>query len=69
MVWTVLSHPAHSPDLAPSNYHLFGCVKDALRGHHSADDNKLKQIFCHVLQSQGGEFYNNGKNVLEMKKT
>jgi hypothetical protein len=22
-----------------------------------------------VLQSQGGEFYNNGKNVLEMKKT
>jgi len=30
--FTVLEHPAYSPDLAPSNYHLFGPLKDALRG-------------------------------------
>jgi hypothetical protein len=49
MGWTVLPHPAHNPDLAPSNYHLFGSVKDTLHGHHFADDNELKQSFCDVL--------------------
>jgi histone-lysine N-methyltransferase SETMAR len=27
----VLEHPRYSPDLAPSDYHLFGLLKDALR--------------------------------------
>jgi hypothetical protein len=40
---TVLSQPAHSPDLAPSDYHLFGPVKDALRTRHFADDSELKR--------------------------
>jgi hypothetical protein len=57
MGWTVLPHPAHSPHLAPSDYHLFNFVKNALHGHHFADDNKLKQSFHDVLQSQGKEFY------------
>lgn len=28
--WELLPHPSYSPDLAPSNYHLFRCLKDAL---------------------------------------
>jgi hypothetical protein len=32
--WELLSHPSYSPDLAPSHYHLFGPLKDHLRGHH-----------------------------------
>jgi hypothetical protein len=48
---TVLPYPTHSPDLAPSDYHLFGPVKDALCGCHFADDNELKQSFHDVLQS------------------
>jgi histone-lysine N-methyltransferase SETMAR len=56
MGWTVLPHPAHSPDLAPSDYHMFGPVKDALRGCHFADDNELKQSFRDVLRSRGREF-------------
>jgi hypothetical protein len=40
---TVVPHPAHSPDLAPSNYHLFSPVRDALRGRHFADYSELKQ--------------------------
>ena len=28
----VLEHRAYSPDLAPSNYHLFGPLKNALQG-------------------------------------
>ena len=26
--WTVLPHPAYSPDLAPSDFHIFGPLKD-----------------------------------------
>jgi histone-lysine N-methyltransferase SETMAR len=28
--WEVLSHSPYSPDLAPSNYHLFGFVKNQM---------------------------------------
>jgi hypothetical protein len=57
---TVLPHPAHSPDLAPSNYRLFGPVRDALRGRHFVDDNELKQSFRDELQSGGRAFYSTG---------
>jgi hypothetical protein len=43
-----------------SDYHLFGPVKNVLRGHHFSDDGELKQSFCDVLQSQGRELYNIG---------
>jgi len=29
----VLVHPPYSPDLVPSDYHVFGPLKEALRGH------------------------------------
>jgi hypothetical protein len=28
---TVLPHPLYSPDLAPSDFHLFGALKNAVR--------------------------------------
>jgi transposase len=40
MGWTVLPHPPYSPDLAPSDLHLFGSLKDALRGTHFEDDEQ-----------------------------
>jgi hypothetical protein len=43
VVWTVLAHPSYSPDLAPSDLHIFGCVKDALRGCRFAEVEGLKQ--------------------------
>jgi histone-lysine N-methyltransferase SETMAR len=64
MGWTVLPHPAHSPDLAPSNYHLFGPVKNVLCKRHFADDNELKRSFHDVFRSQGREFHNTGKKYL-----
>ncbi|GFR65828.1 transposase [Elysia marginata] len=30
--WEILPHPAHSPDLAPSDFHLFGPLKLHLGG-------------------------------------
>jgi hypothetical protein len=39
---SVLPHPPCSPDLAPSDFHLFGPPKDALRGRCFADDGELQ---------------------------
>jgi hypothetical protein len=60
MAWTVLPHPAHSPDLSPSDNHLFGPVREALRGRHFADGNELKHSFRDVPRSRDREFYNTG---------
>jgi hypothetical protein len=51
MGWTLLPHSAHSPNLAPSSYHMFGPVSDALHGRHFADDNEVKQTFHDVPRS------------------
>jgi hypothetical protein len=38
----VLMHPPYNPDLASSDCHMFGPLKDALRGCHFAKDPEVK---------------------------
>jgi hypothetical protein len=38
----VLKHSPHSPDLAPSNYQLFGPLRDTLRGCHFVTYHEVK---------------------------
>jgi hypothetical protein len=38
----VLDHPAYSPDLVPSDYHLFGPLQDASRGRRFTSDEEVK---------------------------
>ena len=40
--WTVIPHPSYSPDLAPSDFHLFRPLKDFLRGQYFTNDSELK---------------------------
>ncbi|UYV61995.1 hypothetical protein LAZ67_1007370 [Cordylochernes scorpioides] len=42
-----LIHPPYSPDLAPSNYYLFGHLKRFLRGMTSKTDNEVKNEKSH----------------------
>jgi histone-lysine N-methyltransferase SETMAR len=58
--WTVLSHPPYSPDLAPSDFHLFVLLKDALRGRRFADDDELKHSVSEELRRFSKEFYATG---------
>jgi len=39
----VLKHPPYSPDLAPSDFHLFGPMKEHLRGQMFADDDEVME--------------------------
>jgi hypothetical protein len=40
----VLDHPAYSPDLAPSDYNLFGPLKDALRDRRFTSDEEVEEV-------------------------
>ena len=60
MGWEVLPHPPYSPDLAPSDYHLFGFVKNQMRSHHYETNEALQTAVCQCLQAAGTEFYRKG---------
>ena len=40
--WEVLPHPPYSPDLAPSDFHLVGPLKEFLGGQHFGTDDEVK---------------------------
>ena len=42
--WTTILHPPYSPDLAPSDFHLFGPFKESLRGRHFSSDEEVKLL-------------------------
>ena len=58
--FTVLEHPAYSPDLAPSDYHLFGQLKVALRGRRFTSDEGVKKAVHEWLAAQPKTFFSEG---------
>ncbi|PNF17980.1 hypothetical protein B7P43_G17450 [Cryptotermes secundus] len=59
--WTVLPHPPYSPNLAPSDFHLFGPMKDGLRGQHFPDNDAVIVAVRKWLASAGADF--NGRGI------
>lgn len=41
--WELFEHPPYSPDLAPSDFHLFPKLKDFLGGSRYGSDDELKE--------------------------
>jgi histone-lysine N-methyltransferase SETMAR len=58
--WTVLPHPPYSPDLAPSNYHLFSPLKDAVRGKKFQGDEEVISEVKRLLRQRPAEWYREG---------
>lgn len=56
----VLPHPPYSPDLAPSDFYLFGNLKSNLRGTHFESDESLKMAVTQWFESQTEDFYKTG---------
>jgi len=59
--WEQMDHPPYSPDLAPSDYHLFPHLKNFLGGQRFDDDHDLKDAVQKWLTSQAATFYEEGK--------
>ena len=52
-----LDHPPYSPDLAPSNYHLFPGLKKQMKGHHFSSDAEIIAAAETWLDGQISEFF------------
>jgi histone-lysine N-methyltransferase SETMAR len=52
-----IPHPAYSPDLTPSDYHVFGPLKEALGGKKFSTDDEIKWAVHRWLRSQSEEFF------------
>ena len=62
--WTVLSHVPYSPDLAPSDFRLFGALKEIFRGQHFVDNNVVIDAVKNWTATVGREFYQRGIQAL-----
>lgn len=67
--WEVLPHPPYSPDLAPSDFHLFGPLKEAHRGIHFEDEEAVKTSVRRWLRKQDHAFYRSGIHALVKRWT
>lgn len=58
--WDVLSHPPYSPDLVPSDYHLFRSMQNSLNGKifNNADD--VRSHLIQFFNSKDQTFYERG---------
>jgi len=52
-----LDHPPYSPDLAPSDYHLFPGLKKQLKGRHFSSDVEVIAAAETWLDGQPSEFF------------
>jgi histone-lysine N-methyltransferase SETMAR len=58
--WKVFEHPAYSPDLAPSDFHLFPKWKELLGGRRFKSDEEVKDAFKEWLKGLAAEVYDEG---------
>ncbi|KAJ4450280.1 hypothetical protein ANN_01700 [Periplaneta americana] len=59
--WELFVHPPYSPDLAPSDFHVFLHLKKFLSsGERFGNDEELKTSVTRWFHSQAAEFYDRG---------
>ena len=60
----MIPHPPYSPYLAPSDYRLFGPMKEGLWGNRYGNDNEVKTAVLNRHRQQPAEFCNSGTHAL-----
>jgi hypothetical protein len=62
--WEQFDHPPYSPDLAPSDFHVFLHLKTFLGGWWFHDDKVVKEAVNTWFASQVASFYDAGVQKL-----
>lgn len=58
--WEMMPHPAYSPDLSPTDFHLFRSLSFHLRGKKFDEQEELKNEIDTFFKSKNQEFYAEG---------
>jgi hypothetical protein len=58
--WELFDHCSHSPDLTPSDYYLFTCLKNWLESQQFNKNEKLTEGVETRLSSQAEDFFETG---------
>jgi hypothetical protein len=66
--WEILEHSPYSPDLAPSDFHLFGPLKHHLSAEHFPDDEAVEREVTAWFRQQPKEFYAAGLGLFVKKR-
>ena len=55
--WKLLQHPPYSPDLAPSEFHLFGPLGESPGGITFENNEDVQQRVLQLLRAADKNFY------------
>jgi len=58
--WTVLPHTPYSPDLAPSDFHLFRLMQDRILAQCLSSNNTITAAVKQWVTSAGADIYEHG---------
>lgn len=58
--WDIMPHPPYSPDLAPSDYHLFRSLQNFLNGRDYNNDNEIEADLQVFFNSKSPSFFVKG---------
>lgn len=65
--WEVLPHPPYSPDMAPSDYHLFRSMQHSLAEIKFKDTEEVRNWVSSFFEQQPREFFKRGIHSLRQK--
>ena len=58
--WITIPHPPYSPDLAPTDYHLFRSLSNDLRDKKFEDESDVKTELVKFFDEKSQDFYERG---------
>lgn len=65
--WIILAHPPYSPDMAPTDYHLFRSLSHFLDGQMLNNDDELKNAIQTFFDQKSSSFYKEGIDSLPIR--
>lgn len=65
--WEILEHPAYSPDIAPTDYHLFRSMQNALSDTHFKSVDSIRKWIDEFMATKQPEFFRDGIHQLPVR--
>lgn len=60
LTWEILQHPPYSPDIAPSDFHLFQSLQNSLHGEKFDSIEAVKNYLTTFFEGKSRNFYQEG---------